>query len=179
MTEQDCFRYFTTWSLLVSYSIFIWTVLLGAPKWLFLFAACFLTTTSILGTFFLTIPTAQIDADKRNTTIQQILLEDSLIHSGPLIIFLLLFNFLSRRTTNDIPRTLIKGNKPFVFTLQGYHKMIIVAIVIIFGYLGYIEFEKIYFYDYFTLVILCACIFVTSFQVYSSLLPSVDNFQKI
>jgi hypothetical protein len=100
--------------------------------------------------------------------------EDFLIHSGPLIIFLLLFIFLSKRTTDDVPRTLIKNipliNKPF--TLKSWHKMILVAIVIIFGYLGYIKFEKVYFYDYFTLVILCACVFVTSFQIYSSLIPA-------
>jgi len=92
-----------------------------------------------------------------------------------LIIFLLSFNFLSKRTTNDIPRTLFKGNiplinKPFTFTLRGFHKMILVSIVIIIGYLGYIKFEKVYFYDYFTLVILCACVFVTSFQIYSGLI---------
>ncbi len=167
---KDPFRYFTTWSLLVSYSIFIWAIFLGIPKWLFLFAACFLTTTSILGTFFITIPSAQIDATRRNTSIQKIILEDMCFHSGPLIIFLILFNFLNKKTTNDIPRTLFSINNPkFKFVLQGYHKMIIMVVIITLAYLGYIKFEQIYFYDYFTLVILSACVFVTSFQIYSSL----------
>ncbi len=164
--SQDNFRYFTTWSLLVSYSIFIWTIFLGVSKWLFLFAACLLTTTSILGTFFITIPNAQIDATKRGITTQKIILEDSFIHSGPLILFLILFGVLSKKITEDFPR---KINR--FFTLKGYHKMIIILIVLIFGYLGYIKFENVYFYDYFTLVILCACVFVTSFQIYSSIMP--------
>lgn len=156
--SNDPFSYFTTWSLLISYSIFIWTLLLGVPKWLFLFAACLLTTTSILGTFFLTIPNAQNDAIKRNTTVREIMLEDAMIHSGPLIIFLAFFNFLAKKTTG-------KMNESFIIL-----KMVTTAFIIVIGYLGYIKFEKIYFYDYFTLVILCACIFVTSFQIYSTLI---------
>ncbi len=176
MTDKDCFRYFTIWSLLVSYSIFIWAIFLEVPKWLFLFAACFLTTTSILGTFFLTIPTAQEDALKRGTTTQRIILEDTLIHSGPLIIFLIFFNSLTNKTIDTKPIPLF--NIPFrktKFNLENYHKMLIVAIIVIFGYLGYIHFEKIYFYDYFTLVILCACVFATSFQIYSSLTKFKKN----
>jgi len=166
---QDPYSYFTIWSLLISYSIFIWTAILGSPKWLFLFAACFLTTTSIIGTFFLTIPSAQLEATKYQTTPQRIIFEDSLIHSGPLILFLIFFNFLSQRltTTND---SKLLFNWPFKFTLQGYHKIIFVAIIVIFAYLGYIKFQEIYFYDYFTLVILCGAIFATSYQIYSSLI---------
>lgn len=169
MTEllNDPFAYFTIWSLLISYSIFIWTICLGVPKWLFLFAACFLTTTSILGTFFLTIPSAQIDATEYNTSVKKVMLEDMLIHSGPLILFLALFNFLRKRVVVDKPKILITA--PFKFTLRDYHKIIIVCIIVIFSYLGYIKFSQIYFYDYFTLVILSACIFVTSFQIYSSI----------
>ena len=169
---SDPFSYLTIWSLLISYSIFIWTIFLGAPKWLFLFAACFLTTTSILGTFFLTIPSAQVDATQYNTTAGEIILKDIPIHSGALIVFLLLFNFLSKRLISDKPRILINKvpilNKPFIF--QGYHKTIIVAAIVVFAYLGYIKFDKVYYYDYFTLVILSACIFVTSYQIYSSLI---------
>jgi len=165
---MDSFSYLTTWSLLISYSIFVWTIFLGVPKWLFLFAACLLTTTSILGTFFLTMPSAEIEANKNNTSSQKIILEDALIHSGPLILFLVLFNFLGKRILVDKPKLLI--NKPFKFTIQSYHKMIIVSTIVVFAYLGYIKFTQVYFYDYFTLVILAACVFVTSFQIYSSLL---------
>jgi len=154
----DPFSYFTIWSLLISYSIFIWTPMINVPKWLFLFAACFLTTTSILGTFFLTIPNAKNEAEKRKTSLTQIMLEDSLIHTGPLVLFLVLFCFLGRYITQ---KKLAKYD---------YYKVLFVCIVIIFAYLGYIKFQQIYYYDYFTLVILTACIFVTSFQIYLSVL---------
>jgi len=160
------FNYFTTWSLLISYSIFIWTILLGVPKWLFLFAACLLTTTSILGTFFLVIPSAQIEATKKNTYPGKIILEDTLTHTGPLVLFLFLFNFLSKKIVNDKPKIIIKK----LFILEGYHKIIMVLIIVVLSYLGYIKFEQIYYYDYFTLIILSASIFVTSYQIYSKLL---------
>lgn len=160
----DPFVYFTTWSLLVSYSIFVWTFILGCPQWLFLFAACFLTTTSVLGTFFITMPNAKNEANKLSTTVSNIMLEDITIHSGPLILFLLLFKFLSMHV--------IKKE----MSSRDYGKIVILSAIIIFSYLGYIKFQQIYFYDYFTLVILCACIFVTSFQVYSSILKLQKKF---
>ena len=99
----DPYSYFTTWSLIISYSIFIWSIFLNVPRWLFLFAACFLTTTSIMGTFFINIPIAKIRADKLGTSIEYVILEDVIIHSGPLILFLALFGMLSKH---------IKVNKP-------------------------------------------------------------------
>jgi len=154
--KQDPFAYFTSWSLLITFSIFIWTLIIKSPKWLFLFAACFLTTTSIMGTFFITIP------------MKQLLLEDLLIHSGPLILFLLLFNVLNRRTIADTPFPLFRlGSRQF--TLKGYHKIILLSLIVIFSYLGYIKFENVYLYDYITLIVLSVSIFVTSYQVYSGL----------
>jgi hypothetical protein len=157
LPTNDSFKYFTTWSLLVSYSILIWTLILTVPKWLFLFAACFLTTTSVLGTFFLTIPTAKIVAKEQHMTITNIMLDDACIHSGPLILFLLLFPIFSSRVI------------PGQMTKRDYFKMTLIAVIVVFAYLGYIKFEQVYFYEYFTLVILCACIYVTSFQIYSNL----------
>lgn len=155
---KDPFSYFTTWSLLVSYSIFIWTLILGAPKWLFLFAACLLTTTSILGTFFITIPNAKNEANKNGTTVSRVILEDTMMHSGPFVLFLLLFNVLNKSVVQK------------QMTLGNYGKMILIAAIVIFAYLGYIKFQQIYFYDYFTLIVLSACIFITSFQIYSSII---------
>lgn len=175
--QTDPYFYFTTWSLIVSYSIFIWAVFLGVPRWLFLFAACFLTTTSIVGTFFLTIPSANNIANEFNLTPQQVILEDCLIHSGPLILFLLLFCLIAKRVVSDKPKVVntginykIRGHDLSKFTIRDYHKVILLSIVIIFAYLGYIKFEKVYFYDYFTLVILTAAVFVTSYQIYSRIL---------
>lgn len=184
----DPYSYFTIWSLIISYSIFIWTVFLGVPRWLFLFAACFLTTTSVIGTFFLTLPSAKILANKFGITTQQVILEDSVIHSGPLVLFLLLFCLITKNVVPDKPIE-IKGilgrnilahsrnifgrifkrwtGKEFMF--RDYHKVILLSVIVIFAYLGYIKFEKIYYYDYFTLVILAAAVFVTSYQIYSRL----------
>jgi hypothetical protein len=162
------FNYFTVWSLLISYSIFIWTIFLYIPKWLFLFAACFLTTTSIMGTFFITIPGADNRASEKNMTTQKVIIEDAFIHSGPLILFLLLFGIISKKVVDSKPRT-IELTKNIKFSVQDHHKVILLSVLIIISYLGYIKFEKIYFYDYFTLIILSACVFVTSYQIYSSI----------
>ena len=160
----DIYSYFTIWSLLISYSIFIWSIFLKIPKWLFLFAACFLTTTSIMGTFFLTIPNVNNKAMKNNITTQKVILEDAFIHSGPLILFLLLFIVISKKVVNSKVKTFIG------LTINDCHKVAVLSIIIILSYLGYIKFENIYFYDYFTLIILSLCIFVTSYQIYSSIL---------
>jgi len=154
----DPFSYFTIWSLIISYSILIWTLILGAPKWLFLFAACFLTTTSIIGTFFLTIPNAKNEAEKRKVNVSQIMFEDTVVHTGPLVVFLVLFCIFSKRL---IPKSITKWD---------YGKMLFMCIIVIFAYLGYIKFQQVYYYDYFTLVILTACVFVISFQIYLSIL---------
>jgi hypothetical protein len=181
MTDlNDPFVYFSTWALLISCSIFVWSIFLGVPKWLFLFAACFLTTTSIMGTFFIKLPAANINANQYNTTTQKIILEDAFIHSGPLILFLLLFNFLKKYVIEDKSKVLFELKKPkiftkftsnpkFIFTLQGYHKVAVLVIIISLAYLGYIKFNQVYFYDYFTLIILTLCVFVTSFQIYTSI----------
>jgi hypothetical protein len=163
---MDIYSYFSIWSLLISYSIFIWGILLGVPKWLFLFAACFLTTTSIIGTFFITIPNVKNIAIADNISIQKVILEDSFIHSGPLILFLVLFNFISKNIIED--KAFIFS--PFKISIKGYHKTILLLFIIVLAYLCYVKFENIYFYDYFTLIILSASVFVTSYQIYLNIL---------
>lgn len=153
---MNIFVYFTIWSLLISYSIFVWSIFLYLPGWLFLFAACFLTTTSIMGTFFLTMPILKNEADKVGATTQKVILEDALIHSGPLILFLLLFYFIAKNT--------LKRGK------YDHYKIAVLATILSLSYLGYIKFEQIYFYDYFTLIVLSLCVFVSSYQIYSNIL---------
>jgi hypothetical protein len=167
----DPYSYFTIWSLLISYSIFIWSIFLKVPKWLFLFAACILTMTSIMGTFFITIPNANNRASKHNTTTQNVILEDAFIHSGPLILFLVLFNVISKKIVKDKPKIFKFGK--FEFSLESYHKVAISLFIIVLAYYGYVNFTNIYFYDYFTLIILSGCIFATSFQIYTNLLEKI------
>ena len=54
--------------------------------------------------------------------------------------------------------------------IQDYHKVAATLILITLAYLGYVKFEQIYLYDYFTLIILSAAIFTTSYQIYARLI---------
>jgi len=175
----DPFSYFTIWVLLISYSIFVWSAFLDIPRWLFLMAACLLTTTSVLGTFFITIPDADNKAVKGGTTPQKVILEDALIHSGPLVLFLLLFGVISKKVVSKK----VVQNKPtsigfgkYKFIIKDHYKTVILAAIIGVSYLGYIHFGTVYFYDYPTLILLSVCVFVTSYQIYFRLLDIPKTF---
>ena len=152
---NDIYSYFTIWGLLISFSIFLWSVFLVVPKWIFLFACCLLTSTSIMGTFFITFPSVQLKSDFKNISTKQVILEDAFIHSGPLIHFLCLFPVLKKNTN---------GSKHLGKTLS---LLLIVAL----AYLGHVKFEQIYEnYDYFCLIILSLTVFLSRYQIYISLL---------
>ncbi len=160
---RNPFSYLTIWSLIISYSIFILSIVTKIPKWLFLFAACSLTTTSIVGTFFLSIPSIGIKSDtnpeKTNFTPQQIMVQDTLIHSGPLILFMIFFNLLTKR---------IKGQ-------ENIAKVSIMLICIVALYFAYTKLENIYIYDIFTISLISLCVFISSYEMYSRLLPNLKN----
>lgn len=139
------FKYFTYWSLIISYSIFLSTIYVLIPKWLFLFAACLLTTTSILGTFFINMP---------YFSDIEIFTSDFIIHSGPLILFLLLFNILKKKIINN-----------YVYK----YKIILLLIMVCSTYLIYIR-KNIYDYDFFVLFILSLCVWIISYQIYDRLI---------
>jgi len=128
---------------------------MNIPVWLFLFASSILTMTSIMGTFFITIPSIELKSEKHNLNTRQVILADSFIHSGPLILFLVLFNILATRT---------KGS-------YDLRKTFALLVIIALSYLGYIKFTTVYeTYDYFCLIILSASVFISSYQIYLSLL---------
>lgn len=156
---SDPFIYLTYWSILISYSIFIWTLIIGCPSWLFVFAATLLASTSIIGAFFIVLPTAETEAEQNGVAVQKVLLEGIGIHVGPFVLFLLLFNVLV---------SMISGVGR-VGKFSKFVKIAIVFFIVIFAYLGYIKFEQVYFYDYMTLVILFAFTFVLNLQVFMSL----------
>jgi hypothetical protein len=119
--------------------------------------------TSIVGTIFITLPNAPQKAEEYNITLNKIVLEDSFIHCGPLILFLILFNIFSigiKKKDPKSPKSIIKG----------YQKVILVSIVVSLAYLGYTNFSKVYNHDYFTLIFISTCIFVSSYQLYSNFL---------
>jgi len=127
------------------------------PKWLFLFAASFLTLACVVGTFFMTIPTIKSKSEKHDISTKQIILIDSFIHSGPLILFLVLFNQVSKN---------VKGSHDLRKTMG------LIAIITL-SYFGYVKFTQVYeSYDHFCLIILCTCVFLSSYQIYLSLLTA-------
>ena len=139
----NIYDYFTAWALLISFAIFIWSCILNVSTWLFLFACCLLTTSSIIGTFFICIPNSSN------------IMEDALIHSGPLILFLCAFPFLKKY---------VKGSKHLGKTL-------VLAFILGLSYLGYVKFETVYpDYDNFCLVVLSLTVFLSSYQIYLNLL---------
>jgi hypothetical protein len=157
----NIYVYLTMWSIVISCSIFLWSFIMKIPVWLFLFAGCMLTMTSIMGTFFVTFP----NVDKRigpkedkvydvlhGHTRGSIILQDSLIHTIPLVVFLLLFNVLKRNTY---------GNPSIIRTGS-------LLIFIMLVYSGCTSFENNYDFDYISLVILCFCIFMSSYKIYES-----------
>lgn len=149
---NEPFKYITTWSLIISYSIFFICIVLTVPKWLFLYAACLLTTTSILGTFFIVGPIAgESESPKRA------LLDDITVHSGPLILFLLIFGIIKTRIVH------LKDK-------YGYIKTGITLLITVLIYFGYNSFKYVYYYDPFTLFLLSMSVYITSYQIYQSLI---------
>lgn len=145
--------YFTTWSLIISLSIFILTFIINIPGWLFLFAACLLTTTSIVGSLFITLPNMNHTIVSMNIGREDVILIDSLIHVVPLLIFLFFFG-------------------KFKFTRNfSLLKTLLVCALTIFIYCCYNLFEHKYDkFDSLTLGILSLSVFLSSYQVYIKLI---------
>jgi hypothetical protein len=150
--NNDRSMYISIWSLIISYVIFIFCLFVWIPKWLFVFAACCLTTTSILGTFFITIPLVDEankdnDGNKRN---KKIILNDFYVHSGPFLLFLILYPFLRKSATGK----------------EDYPKIAISLFAFVVSYILYTHAENVYYYDYISLAILSLCMFTASLKVY-------------
>jgi quinol-cytochrome oxidoreductase complex cytochrome b subunit len=89
--------FLTCWSLLISYSIFIIAIFFNnlIPLYIFLTAACLLSSTSIMGTLFITGPTMAKEDNSKDKLI--IFSNDILVHIGPFLLLLLLFKFIVNR----------------------------------------------------------------------------------
>lgn len=152
---MNVYKYLTVWSLIISYSIFIWGAILPLPKWLFLYAACILTTTSIMGTFFITMPDAGNKSQNDNISTQMVVLQDAFVHSGPLILFLCLFRIIARNV--------VVGEYNII---RDSYKILLVTFVMALAYLINVQFVDIYSYNYFVLIILSVSVFIVSYQIY-------------
>ncbi len=150
-------KFLTNWSLLINFSIFLWSIIYRIPKWLFLFAACFLTMTSIAGTFFITIPNINLISKVGEKTNDEVFFYDFILHVGSLIIFLLSLLFfkynIEKESTDNI----------FIVLLLGF----IVCMI----YLYFINWENIYeVYDNREMSLICLLIFISSYFLYIKLM---------
>jgi hypothetical protein len=110
-------QYLTFWVLIISYTIFGLCIIFKGliPLWTLLFAACLLTSVAVVGTLFLMIP-CLLDKDvvvpvpEINKTRPNIISKDSLAHSGPFLVFLLIFAFLVPRVQKPIKTFHFKKN---------------------------------------------------------------------
>lgn len=154
MVDINIFNYLTTWSLFISYSVFIWSFFIKVPKYIFLFAASLLTTVSVLGTFFLTLPSLDRHSYNYKINRNEIVLYDSVMHTIPLIIFLLFFNKFK-----------LRGNEDFI-------KSLILWVLLLFIYQYYTDWNENYEYDTVLNFILGSSVFISSYYVYSILLKN-------
>jgi hypothetical protein len=109
-------QYLTFWGLVISYTIFGLCILFKGfiPLWILLFAACLLTSIAVVGTLFYSFPLLEKDVPipipNINKTRSKVIAEDALAHSGPLLIFLLMFAFLVPRVSKPIKTFHFKKN---------------------------------------------------------------------
>ena len=146
----NIFNYLTTWSLLINFSIFIWSFIVRIPFWLFLMCASLLTVTSILGTFYITIPLIDKHSHDYEITKKKVILLDTFIHTGPLIVLFLFYYKLKNNTY---------GKSNLLKTLFG-------IIIITIFYMSYTKGNIIYEYDGFTLFVISFSLFLSSYYVY-------------
>ncbi len=161
-------NYLTFWSLIISYIIFIIIIFFNGviPMWLFLSVACLLTSTSFIGTFFLTGPL--IDKTEETNERLMLLAKDILVHIGPLLIFLLLFKHLFTRL--NIPKDIVSKIKLHkIFQFRFFIISIIILTLIGLSYIGIIRPVSNDIYsdiDIASAIILFICVYSSSYQIY-------------
>lgn len=183
---KELHNYFTLWTLIVSYSIFILCILFNKkiPLWVLLFAACLLTSTSIIGTFFHTVANIDTMSKKKDIKKRKIFLYDIVCHSGPLLVFLLFFSILVKRTSfskygsSTITKNFL-GRKCSPLESDYFFLTIIPAIILMSIYLITINPDFVYKddnIDVITKVVLSIAIFCSSYQIYFNWSRVILNF---
>ena len=168
-------KYLTFWSLIISFTIIALSVFKNiVPVWLLLFAMSLLTSTSIIGTFGLTIP--NISSSSSDPSRSKTIVYDSIVHLCPLIIALLIFPFVVKRTrtngfmtfNNQFKKNII-GRRCRPIESNYFFIVAIPAIILSIFYTAFSDIEKVYknkSIDTITLVILSFAVFVSSYHIY-------------
>lgn len=144
------FLYYTFWSNIITFSILFWALFLNIKIWLFLFALCIVTSTSIMGTFFLTLPRIENLSEHYSLERHYVLLIDSLVHLFPIFIVLMFFNFYRKK---------LIGNADILKTIY-----ILTIFSILYQVLN--NFKSMYYYDTHIMILLFSCIFLSSYYIY-------------
>lgn len=167
--------FLTCWSLIISYSVFIAIIFFNklVPVYIFLSAACLLSSTSIIGTLFITGPLMSVEPDPKNKLI--IFAKDILVHIGPFFLFLLLFKYLTSR----INLSEIKQHKeipPKFFIIS-----VIILLIIGLSYAGIIKpitndiyKAKSYTHTYCSIILLI-CVYCSIYQIYFTQIKSINK----
>ena len=90
-------NYLTFWGLLVGSIATLSCIIFNkkTPLWVLLSAAGILTSVCIIGTFFCSVPEIRFYDNKK---IRETITKDAIYHSMPLLVFLLIFTVLVKRT---------------------------------------------------------------------------------
>lgn len=111
MKKNSFINYLTTWTNIVVIFLFLIAIMFKIPMWLFLCCLSAITTTSVIGTFFITMP----KINKENY--KQVIYDDLVLHVFPLFIVLSLFGLLRTRTFGS-PKFLLSFITFFIFTMM-------------------------------------------------------------
>ncbi len=150
------FMYYTFWSNIISFSFLFWALFFKIKTWIFLFAICLVTSTSIIGTFFLTLPRIDNLSEHYSIDEHHVLLADSLIHTLPIFIILILFNFYKKR---------LIGKPNLMKTIY-----ILTVFCLLYQLLN--NFVSVYYYDTPIIVLLFSCVFLSSYYIYNGLISN-------
>jgi hypothetical protein len=90
--------YMTLWSLIISFTIIFCTIFFYVPNWIFLTACSLITCTSLIGTFYNTVPQILLYDENENEKLKTQLFVDLFGHIIPFIIIIVSMPYLIKNT---------------------------------------------------------------------------------
>ncbi len=139
-------KYFTIWSLAISFLLLIITFFIKVPIWVYLTACCLITSTSLGGTFYVTVPELLITEKKNHQ-----LIIDFFGHILPFIFVIVTFKYLSKNTYDT--------NNNFIYSA-------IFTILFVVIYNAIISANDIYNKDITYVSIIMILIYIASYSLY-------------
>lgn len=146
-------NFLTFWSLFISFTILLITLLTKVPVYIFLTACCMLTCTSLIGTFYNTVPilfdvrTKDADAE----SMKKYIFLDIIAHILPFMILIYSYNVFLKNVYD------VKYN--FIYSV------LIVGIILLI-YNGVIDADKVYNKDVFSVFVIMLLLYVASYTIY-------------